>query len=232
MAADQERLSTKRVSMLPQSRRAELRFCVPSYAPDDDVVDGNAVPACVSAGASARGVSVRAHKMSFTKKPTKPMMTKPKPVRSATLWNSETGARARKEGGTATHAPTMLSARRDAGRPCRPAAHYDCTGTAARGGPGGGSRRQLRETAAQEAAQQEDNACLPQAQHPASSAALSYWQERLTFPVRLGAALHQPDAVLCELLQRLKAHVVKHVHGAVRYLLTATSTARAALCVV
>lgn len=54
----------------------------------------------------------------------------------------------------------MLPARRDASRPCRPAVHYDCTGTATRGWPGGGSRRQLRETAAQEAAQQEDNACL------------------------------------------------------------------------
>lgn len=54
----------------------------------------------------------------------------------------------------------MHPARRDASRPCRPAVHYDCTGTATRGWPGGGSRRQLRETAAQEAAQQEDNACL------------------------------------------------------------------------
>ena len=35
-------------------RAAELRFYAASHAPDDNVVDGNAVPACVSVGVRRR----------------------------------------------------------------------------------------------------------------------------------------------------------------------------------
>lgn len=49
---DREERCQQRVSLLP--RAAELRFYAASHAPDDNVVDGNAVPACVSVGVRRR----------------------------------------------------------------------------------------------------------------------------------------------------------------------------------